>query len=184
MDVVGADLGGGDDVALRLDGPRAQQDLPVGAAGGDREGRGVQEDLGGAVGGVLEAVRSVRMRMGMGMGMMRTREMQRGFREAEIEADETPETPDGGRDRRDQTGAGLRAGRLAERGVVEEVKLVVGGGGDEGPGRGDVDCAVVELRRRRLCCRCAGDGLLGCRDRRGRVCGGYRRIRGRWVDGH
>lgn len=176
VDVVGAGLGGGDDVALRLDGPRAQQDLPVGAAGGDREGRGVQEDLGWAVvggGGVLAASGSVRM----GMEMVWAREVQRGFREAEIEADETAETPDRGRDRRDQTRAGLRAGGLAERGVVEEVQLVVGGRGDEGPGRGNVDCAVVELRRRRrccCCCSCAGGGLLGWW-----ACRGYRGTRGR-----
>lgn len=157
-EIVRADLGGGDDVALGLDGARAQQDLPVGAAGGDREGRGVQEDLSWAVdGGGGDIVASggvMRMRRGRGIrrGVMRTREVQRGFREAEIEADEAPEAPDGRRDRRDQTRAGLRAGGLAERGVVEEVQLVVGGRGDEGSGWGDVDCAVVELCCRRWLC--------------------------------
>ena len=46
LDVMAADLGGGDDVGLCLYGPGPEEDLPVGQARGHGEGRGEGEELG------------------------------------------------------------------------------------------------------------------------------------------
>lgn len=48
---MGADLGGGYDPGLGLDGAGAEQGFPVGEAGGDGECAGVEEDLGWGGGG-------------------------------------------------------------------------------------------------------------------------------------
>ncbi len=118
----------------------------MGAAGRDREGRGVQEDLGRAA----AAVASVRMR-----------QMERGLGESEVEADQAAQASDGRRDRREQTCPRLGAGGFVQRRVVEEMQLVVGARGVDRAVRRYVDCAVVEL------CRgcCVGDAVLvGARD--------------------
>lgn len=44
--VVKSDLGGGHDIALRLDGPGAKQHLPVSLAGRHGESRRVGQDIG------------------------------------------------------------------------------------------------------------------------------------------
>lgn len=133
--VVRADLRRGDDPALRLDGARAQQRLPVRGARLEREGGRVQQDLGDAGAAVLGQEGAAGRRVGEGEG---------GLREAEVEADEGADAADRGGERGRQGGAGLDGGGLAEGAVVEEVELVVGRGGVDGAVCVDPEAAVEE----------------------------------------
>lgn len=126
-----ADLRRGDDVALRLNGPRPEQRLPVRLARAQREGARVREDL-------RRAARPGAAAAGLGQGDGR-------LGEAQVEADEAAYPADGGVEGGDEAGAGLDGGALAEDAVVEDVQLVVRGLVPDGAVGVNVQRAVEDL---------------------------------------
>ena len=146
-----ADLRRRDHPALRLDGPRPQQRLPVRLAGPQREGAGERDDLCGAV-----APRAPGARL---------RQRQARLGEAQVEADEAADAADGRVKGPREAGAGLDRGALAEGAVVKDVELVVRCRVVEGALGRDVQGAVEQL----LLLLGLVAAVFGAADRRGNV---------------